>query len=178
MNKFAFCNLFILFFLKLLEKLCVKASRSTLNKRKKHYGNILCAEHQIRLEKIKKAHYEFKISGSKDSTLKILLKTYKADLRNLEKFQHEKLNRSKSFYLDRIMYENRNNFWNKINAHRKTNSDKNMVVSNIKLADFSNFYRNLFTHVERLNSLGQEEIERNVKAHYESIEKKTIKMFF
>ena len=72
------------------------------------------------------------------------------------------------------MYEDQNNFLKKINAHRKTNIDKNMVVSNIKMADFSNFYRKLFTHVERPNSLRQDEIERNVKAHYESIEKHTI----
>ena len=57
------------------DKLGLKASRS-FNKRKKSYGNTLGAEHQILLEKIKIAHYEFKLSGSKDLKLKILVKIY------------------------------------------------------------------------------------------------------
>ena len=99
----------------------------------------------------------YKCSGSKDLTLQTLLKTYKAHLRNLEMFQLEKLNRSKSFHLDRPMYENRNNFLEKINAHRRT------------MANFSKFHRKLFSHVDRPNSLGQDNVERNVKRHYESI---------
>ena len=51
------------------EKLGKKALRSSFNKSK---SNMLSAERQTLLEKIKKAHYEFELSGSKDLTLKIL----------------------------------------------------------------------------------------------------------
>ena len=62
------------------------------------------------------------------------------------------------------MYKNQNIVGKKNNTHRKTNSDKNMVVSYIKLAPVLNFYRKLFSHVDMLNTLVQDEIERNVKS--------------
>ena len=110
------------------------------------------------------------MTGCRDSSLKLLIKEYKADLRKLTKFELEQKNKNKSFLIDRILNVNRADFWKKVSTHRKINSQKDVLINNLELSDFVEYYENLFSHKDRLNSLFHDEIETDVRDYYQEID--------
>ena len=58
--------------------------------------NFLSKDYIFISNKIKRTHYEWKMTGCRDSSLKLLIKEYKADLRKLTKFELEQKNKNKS----------------------------------------------------------------------------------
>jgi hypothetical protein len=75
-----------------------------------------------------------------DNVAKMDLKFYKKNLREMQKFYLVKQNQDKSFLLDYLIKEKKNNFWKKISKFKRDLNGKNLIVSKLGINDFSEFY--------------------------------------
>jgi hypothetical protein len=83
-------------------------------------------------------------------------------LRDMQKYYLQKSHQKKSFLLDKLIKEKNAIFWKKISRFREESGKKNLVVSQLTLEHFSNFYENLFSHNDRPSDEKQREIEKRV----------------
>jgi hypothetical protein len=138
-------------------------------KKKKQFENIGNQEIDDCLDKIKKHQKIYRDSKYTDQVAKMNLKFYKNHFKEMQDFYFCKENKKKSFLLDYLIREKKNIFWKKISKYKKEKTSKNLVISKVKLEDFSQFYENLFSHSDRPSNEEQVQIENIVTQYKNSI---------
>jgi hypothetical protein len=132
--------------------------------KKKLVGSLLERNQEVRstVERIKRYQKMYKESNHTDALAKVWLKYYKKNLREMMKFHQVESNKKKAFFLDKLIREKNNVFWKKISTFKKSTQRKNLILSKLVLADFSEFYENLFSHNDRPSNAEQRAIEKEV----------------
>ena len=87
--------------------------------------------------------------------------------------------RNKSIQLDKLLTLDKNSFWKKI-ASFKRSVKKRATIDNYQpsLKDFSKYYKDLFSHSDRISNRSHLEVEDIIKKHVEKIKEKKYNIVF
>ena len=101
---------------------------------------------------------------------------YRKRLRQLQRVNIHNNFRNKSIQLDRLLTLDKNSFWKKI-ASFKRSVKKRATIDNYQpsLKDFSKYYKDLFSHSDRISNRSHLEVEDIIKKHVEKIKEKKLK---
>ena len=98
------------------------------------------------------------------------LKSCRKRLRQLQRVNIHIKFRNKSIQLDKLLKLDKNNFWKKIAAFKRS-ARKRAIIDSYQpsLRDFSKYYKNLFSHSDRVSKSEHLVVEECVRKHFEKI---------